>query len=1372
MDKKRRGRPNRRGGRGGRGRGRGNERGKPVVRGSGGWSSSRKGGLDLDDSLDGPCVNDPSYGHNRRDSASNYTFTGTRSTRGRGSAPKVHLELQQLFMSSENQELVRKTLQSLRTEDIDEASGDEEDVEEDDYDELDVRDDDQYWTTDYNQPTHPRLLNRKEWLHLTQDTTVVQALLPETMFKIKKLQRCGFSLELCEEALQICDEDVGAAMEYLLNDFFDIRLSIKDTEATDTGSDLYREVLEAREDEKMALKSIYDEAFEERIMGKVWALNLELQELTNLLKQKQTLQTCVKKTEDKNTDRKVCPFYRKGNCRFGDRCHYSHEISVIDKPQNLTHPIYANLRALEEHKCPFSIEIRFPDGSLYPHEPPLLVFSSELEELPPYTRLNITKFLMQQAKEFAESKLPCIFSLISALEQTEQLQELLSLPPPRMVKPLPLVEPVKSKTTFQQKDKKGPQDWPTDEDKLKQQRVPENVPSKEAGDSQAAALQRRHDPVPYRVNPVELRRQNKLLHDEFLHTKVSKQYRNMQADRHRLPAWDMKDLILEVVAQNPVIVISGITGCGKTTQVPQFLLDEALLTSDFKANIVCTQPRRLSAMAVAQRVADERTEKLGRCVGYQIRLESVMSQFTRLLFCTTGIILRRLEKDTMLDGVTHIIIDEVHERSEESDFLLMILKDILNQRPDLKVILMSATMNAKLFSDYFGGCPVLEIPGCTYPVQQYFLEDVIEFTQYQLEEKSPYARPLKHGKRDVKHGRDIMPDYLDDELEMDKGHCLPARDKMADMSLSVAQMQTRYAVYSTSTIKTLSHLDLEKINYDLIVLLLEYIVTSQELPSDGAILVFMPGFAEIQTLYDMLLSTSTFRISNKSRYKIIPLHSTLSSEDQNAVFVKPKEGIRKIVIATNIAETSITIDDIVFVVDTGKMKEKRFDQTKSMESLDSVWVSRANAMQRKGRAGRVQEGVCFHLFTSHHFKHHLREQPIPEVQRACLEQLVLKIKMLPLFNEQPVQTVLEKLIEAPSLEAIQGAVKRLTDLGALDDNADLTPLGYHVGSLPVDVRIGKLMLFGAIFRCLDSTLTIAATLSFKSPFVSPFGLKQESDEKRKEFAVGNSDYLTMLNAYKGWCEAKLKGSHQAYLYCQENFLSIKTLQMLASLKQQYVELLSDIGFIQQDIQLQDVERAARGGTDGVAQITGIEANVNSNNLKLLSALLVAALYPNILQVLTPETRYHPSSSGAVVKQPNPEDLKFKTKQDGYVHIHPSSVNFQARHFSSPYLVYHEKVKTTKVYIRDCSMVSVYPLLLFGGGGISMDIYQGHFILSIDDGWIQFKASSTQVAELVRDLRYELDQLLSDKISQPDMDLLTCPRGSKIISCIVELISSQ
>ncbi|RUS71410.1 hypothetical protein EGW08_020831 [Elysia chlorotica] len=1398
-------RPNRGGGRfnrgGGRGRGKGDDRGRGRGRGGGGdrggrggggagWSTSRKGGLDIDNSIDGPSVNNTNIGASF--SAGSRDGRGGMSGRGRGasrgSSNNVKVVMQTLFMSPENQDLVRETLQSLRVDEVQEEARynelNEDGEGEDEYDELDYRADDQYWITDRTLLVEDIQINHRPHRPASSANSAPQ----ESIFAIRKLQKCGFSMDHCKEALQLTDGDVGAALEYLLNDLFNIRLDVKDAESS---SDLEEgeidpELIEARNDEKMALESIYDSAFEERIPNKCWVLNLQVPELAELIKENSTEEVQRDVKDKPKKEKKLCAYYLKGKCTFKEKCRFSHSLPLEEggRMADLSHPMYNTLREVEaDEKPPFMLEIRFPQGCKYPHEAPLVAFSSLDENLLPHTRLNISQFLMSLAREFSRDSLPCVFSLVGALENKAKLEELLALPPPALSKPvIANPPPPPERTSSQQRSSVKPlMDVSFEKEPLITEKKSFTPPVKErpqGAEGSSQPRKRKDDVAPRAPNPSEIKKQNKTLVDEFKKKQTSKQYQNMQAARQQLPAWDRREQVTRLIASNQVVVISGMTGCGKTTQVPQFLLDEAFSGKDsFARNIICTQPRRISAMAVAQRVADERAEKLGRCVGYQIRLESVMSQYTRLLFCTTGIILRRLESDPLLDGVTHIIIDEVHERSEESDFLLMILRNVLDDRPDLKVILMSATLNAELFSDYFGDCPALEIPGRTYPVQEFFLEHAINFTRYQLEERSPYARSSKNqsGSSGRGLGLDIALDSLDEDFAALKAPSEAAGDRVLDMRLSPKQLRLRYPDVRTSTIKTMAQMDLEKLNFDLIVALLEWIMLGKhKFPCGGAILIFMPGFAEIQTLYDQILATSEFGSRNKSKYKIIPLHSTLSSEEQNAVFNKPPEGVTKIVIATNIAETSITIDDIVFVIDVGRMKEKRYDQAKSMESLEMVWVSQANALQRRGRAGRVQEGVCFHLFTSHHFQFFLREQPIPEIQRACLEQLVLKIKMLPVFEEMDVEEVLADLIEAPSIEAVHGAIKRLTDLGALDENIELTPLGYHVGSLPVDVRIGKLMLFGAIFRCLDSALTIAACLSFKSPFVTPFGLKQEADEKRKEFAMGNSDYLTMLNAYKGWCDVKQKGSHhQAYLYCQENFLSIKTLQMLASLKQQYVELLSDIGFIQSGIRLREVERAGKiYGTDGVAEVTGLEANVNSNSWKLMSGMLVAALFPNIVQIMTPDTRYAASSSGAVVRAPNAEELKFKTKLDGYVSIHPSSVNFQIRHFPSPYLVYHEKIKTTKVYVRDSSMVSVYPLLLFGGGSMSLDLYQGNFILSVDDGWISFKASSTQVAELMRDLRGELDQLLSDKISQPDMDLLTCPRGSKIINCIVTLISSQ
>ncbi|XP_059140316.1 putative ATP-dependent RNA helicase DHX57 [Physella acuta] len=855
----------------------------------------------------------------------------------------------------------------------------------------------------------------------------------------------------------------------------------------------------------------------------------------------------------------------------------------------------------------------------------------------------------------------------------------------------------------------------------------------------------------YHCDPEEMLDMNQIIKLGHEVKKITPEYSRMQAIRKNLPTWNHRNQILDFIAENQVVIISGLTGCGKSTQVPQYILEEALQEEEFAANIVCTQPRRISAMSVAKRVAEEMAEPLGGLVGYQIRLESNTSNQTRLLFCTIGILLRRLEGDPTLEHVSHVIIDEVHERSSESDFLLMIVRDILKVCKNLKVILMSATMNTSLFSEYFGVCPIYDIPGRLFEVEQFFLEDVIDQTSYVMEMDSHYARP----RSETRHFHD-----LDRQLHTSSGRSDEAKPTLPDAKLSPQQLKARYSGLKTSSLKTLAAMECEKINYELIVHLIEWIVKQdRQVPVKGAILVFLPGYQEIQTLYDLIFECKEFS-RNSLNFKIIPLHSSLSSEEQYSVFLKPEEGVTKIVLSTNIAETSITIDDIVYVIDTGRMKEMRFDQVKSMESLDMVWTSRTNTLQRMGRAGRVQAGKCFHLFTSYRYRYHLLEQPVPEIQRTCLEQLVLRTKVMTLFKNQDIQKVLLGLIEPPPPEAVVGAVKRLTDLGALDSNQELTPLGYHVGSLPVDVRIGKLMLFGAIFKCLDSTLTMAATLSFKSPFISPFNCKKEATDKKKEFSTSFSDHLTMLKAYEEWYKARAVSSHKASTFCKDNFLSHRTLQMLTSLKHQYVELLSNIGFIRPGIRQRDVLMLSNKASDGVKLVTGEEANVNSDNTALLSAMLVAALYPNVIEIITPLIRSYRGSR-----------YQFKTKDHELVNIHPSSVNHKQITFPGHYLVYHEKVKTSKVYLRDCTVVSQNSLLLFAGGGITIKNSYGRILVYVDD-LIRFQTADRKGAELIRDLRTALDHLLSQKISQPDLDLQTYPNGKKVIDCIVNLITDH
>lgn len=732
--------------------------------------------------------------------------------------------------------------------------------------------------------------------------------------------------------------------------------------------------------------------------------------------------------------------------------------------------------------------------------------------------------------------------------------------------------------------------------------------------------------------------------------------------------------------------------------------------------IICTQPRRLSAIGVAERVAAERCERIGNIVGYQIRLENKISKATRLTFCTTGILLRRLQSDPMLQTVSHIIIDEVHERSEESDFLLLILKDLLKKRKDLRVILMSATLNAKLFSDYFGYVPVLEIPGRTFPVDRLFLEDILEKSGYILEPDSQFCRRLN--KNEEKQLLEEL-EYAD----VQASNAAPSKSKR-DENLNISEMYARYKEYPRSVCKSLFLMDPMRINPELIETILRYIVDTDasKWPNEGSILVFLPGLAEIQLVNDTLNDSSVFS-PRAGKFIIVPLHSTLSNEEQAMVFRKAPSGKRKIVLSTNIAQTSVTIEDCVFVVDSGLQKEKRFDANRNMESLDLVFESQADAKQRAGRAGRVRPGICIHLFTGHRFHNHFLAQPVPEIQRVPLEQLLLRIKTLSIFAHSQIDQVISKIMEPPNEESVSSAVKRLEDVGAFDSDNNLTALGEILATLPVDVRIGKLMLFGAIFQATDSILTIAACLSSKSPFVAPFNKRNEADKRKKSFAVCFSDHLTVLKAYKKWLEANNKSRYAGRTYADENYLSLKTMETIIEIKHQYLELLVSAGFVPADL---TQRRRNSQKIDNIFELSGLEMNANGENYRLLGALLCAALYPNVVKVFTPEKSFTMTAGGAVSRQPLPNELKFETNQDGYVNIHPSSVNSEVGHFPSPFLVYQEKVKTSRIFIRDCTMIALIPLVLFSGRKIRIQMHGGELIIIIDD-WIIMQAESLEVS---------------------------------------------
>ena len=375
-------------------------------------------------------------------------------------------------------------------------------------------------------------------------------------------------------------------------------------------------------------------------------------------------------------------------------------------------------------------------------------------------------------------------------------------------------------------------------------------------------------------------------------------YQHMLKSRITLPIWGFKHELLDAIQSNQVVIVCGETGCGKSTQMPAFIL-ESELSNGRACKVYCTEPRRISAISLARRVSEELGERKGdvgtsrSLVGYAIRLESRTTPQTRLVYATTGIVMRMLERSDDLGDITHMVLDEVHERTIDSDFLLIILRKLMVRRPELKVVLMSATVDAQRFSTYLKGAPILNVPGRTFPVETKFLEDAIEATKYSND-----------------HGGASGASRAEDDEDDDRPQTETTKSDISD---------TLWA-YSAKTRSTLAHFDEYRIDYDLIVKLLETVANNRTYASySKAILIFLPGIAEIRRLNSMLTGHPAF----SSGWYIYPLHSTIATEEQEQAFLVPPEGTRKIVLATNIAETGITIPDVTCVIDTGKHKEMR-----------------------------------------------------------------------------------------------------------------------------------------------------------------------------------------------------------------------------------------------------------------------------------------------------------------------------------------------------------------------------------------------------------------------------------------------------------------
>lgn len=531
--------------------------------------------------------------------------------------------------------------------------------------------------------------------------------------------------------------------------------------------------------------------------------------------------------------------------------------------------------------------------------------------------------------------------------------------------------------------------------------------------------------------------------------------------------------------------------------------------------------------------------------------------------------------------------------------------------PDLRVILMSATIDTTLFSDYFGTCPVIEVPGRAFPVKQYFLEDIVELLNF--------VPPVDSRKRKRGAGDD------DDSEEL-------AAAAADEQDTNCNRMVTNQ--YSSQTKTSMAALSESEVCFELIETLLYYI---KSLNMDGAVLVFLPGWNLIFALMKHLQNNPRFAGSD---YTILPLHSQLPREDQRRVFEKVPQGVTKIILSTNIAETSITIDDIVFVVDVCKSRMKLFTSHNNLTSYVTTWASRTNLEQRKGRAGRVRPGICFTFCSKARFEK-LEEHNTPEIFRTPLHEIALSIKLLRLGA---IGQFLSKAIEPPPLDAVIEAEVLLRDMKCLDAEDELTPLGKILARLPIEPRLGRMMILGNIFMVGDTLGIMAAYSStYSEIFALDMGHRRLSNHQKNLAGNRCSDYVAMANATQMWLAARNRGEDEEIRFCEWKGLQLSTMRVAWEAKRQLLDLLNQAGFPE----------------ESMLQMK-IAPNEPDSTLDLVLGLLTSGLYPNVC--------FHK------------EKRKVLTTESKAALIHKTSVNCSNLkvNFPYPFFVFGEKLRTRAV----------------------------------------------------------------------------------------------
>ncbi|KAG8369525.1 hypothetical protein BUALT_Bualt14G0022600 [Buddleja alternifolia] len=612
---------------------------------------------------------------------------------------------------------------------------------------------------------------------------------------------------------------------------------------------------------------------------------------------------------------------------------------------------------------------------------------------------------------------------------------------------------------------------------------------------------------------------------------------SIQEQRQSLPIYKLKNELVQAVHENQVLVVVGETGSGKTTQVTQYLAEAGYTP---KGKIGCTQPRRVAAMSVAKRVAEEFGCRLGEEVGYAIRFEDCTGPETVIKYMTDGMLLREILVDENLSQYSVIMLDEAHERTIHTDVLFGLLKQLVERRPDLRLIVTSATLDAEKFSGYFLNCNIFTIPGRTFPVE-------ILYT------KQPES------------------DYLDASL------------------ITVLQIH----------------------------------LTEPE----GDVLLFLTGQEEIdyacQCLYERMKGLGR----NVPELIILPVYSALPSEMQSRIFDPAPPGKRKVVVATNIAEASLTIDGIFYVIDPGFAKQNVYNPKQGLDALVITPISQASAKQRAGRAGRTGPGKCYRLYTKSAFHNEMSPTSIPEIKRINLGMTTLNLKAM------GINDILSfDFMDPPSPQALISAMEQLYSLGALDEEGLLTKLGRKMAEFPLDPPLSKMLLASVDLGCSDEILTIIAMIQTGNIFYRPREKQAQADQKRAKFFQPEGDHLTLLAVYEAWKAKNFSGP-----WCFENFVQSRSLRRAQDVRKQLLSIMDKYKL--------DVVSAGKN-------------------------------FSKIRKAITAGFFFH-------VARKDPQEGYRTLVENQPVYIHPSSALF---HKQPDWVIYHELVMTAKEYMREVAVI--------------------------------------------------------------------------------------